>query len=276
MIKWLFVVVMLQLSAVSADAQKLYAIAVGDTDNNAIGMSIGRDLESFNTFVEELGDGLGNDSETFLLTGEHITKGYFEEVINRLSLNADDIVIFAFFGNGGRSANNTSAFPQIMMTSSNDMTAPDIYAESFIPLENIKTTLQNKGAGLVVVLGSCGNDINRAITPKKLISENRQTKNGKSNKDATDALHKLFGAKGYVIMSASSKGEYAWCNNTGSFFAQTFFRDLSDYIKNASKEASWEDFLSKVKNDVIEITKGGLGTNGTSTLQTPVYETNIQ
>jgi len=268
MIRLMLIAAFLHLSAMAADAQKLYAIIAADTSDYAIGGSIERDLEALDNFIDEITDGLHYDNETIYLSGERLSKGHLEKTINAFSFEADDIAIFAFFGQGGRSAKDVSAFPQIMLKARDDMELDD---ECFLPLESVKVMLKNKGAGLVLVLGGCGNSIMRSISPKSPIAETRQIKHDYTHKEA-DTLHKLFEVKGSVIVSASSKGEYAWCNNVnGSFFGQSFFRVFSDYIKSAGESSSWSDLLLKVKNDVVEKCGGASTADGMTIRQTPIY-----
>lgn len=275
MIRLTFIAALLLLPFSAADARTLYAIAVGDTDDNAIGASIATDFNSFTFFIQEIAEGLDCDRGTWLLSGERFSKNCLVETINGMSFNADDIAIFAFFGHGGRSVNDVSEFPQIMLGSVNDITNPNRYAENSIPLENVKSTLLNKGAGLVLVIGGCGNNATKALAPKELIPETRQPLQDRTRKKATDAVHSLFDAKGSITVTASSKNEYAWCNSTGSFFGQSFFDVFSDYIKSAGDNASWDVFLSKVKDSVVEKTKGAVTADGSKIWQTPVYEIDL-
>lgn len=269
MIKWLIVVVLLQLSSVAADAQKLYAIAFANTNDEYIGRINEKDLSCFDDYIDGLASEMKIEKIGSYWVGEECTKSRLEKTINDIRPTADDIVIFVYLGHGGRSSEDASIFPQMTLNS---------YTEKeFVPLEDVKNALVSKGAGFVLVIGNCSNSF-MGLTPKKnVLKTNNDTNVAQSMTKGN--IQGLFSQKGSVIVSASSKGENAWAAIVNGGTRSLLMYMLLDELRQASSTSSWEEVLSAMRQKVAdyfqENIKGQVGNHEINRSQTPAYTIDI-
>jgi len=269
MIKWLLVVIMLQLSSVTVDAQRLYAIAFANTDDAYIGGINKKDLSCFEDYTDSLASEMKCEKIGIECIGDDCTKSRLEKTINNIRPTVDDIVIFAYLGHGGRSSEDVSIFPQMTLNS---------YTETeFVPLEDVKMALVNKGAGFVFVIGNCSNSFN-GLSPQKNVFKTTNDTNVTQNTMKSNTQG-LFSSKGSVIVSASSKGECAWAAIVNGEQHSLFMYVLLNELKQVSSTASWEDVLSATRQKVAdyfrENIKGKIGDHDVNSSQTPAYAIDI-
>jgi len=211
--------------------------------NKPIGEVNQHDLLYFNSFVDSIVSDLNFEKVDFTINGRECTKFRIEEVINEIQPTADDIVIFCYFGYGGRSAEDISEFPQMILNSHDESDS--------VPLEDVKNAFVNKGAGFVFVIGNCGNYVQNQIAHKKDVLKVIVDKQGERCLN-TNKGNGLFAAKGSVTISASSKGEFAFTTFTGSEARSLFMTVLLHELQHHSAESTWEDILQTTRKEVAE------------------------
>jgi len=257
MIRLMLIAALLHLSVVAADAQKLYAIAFAEIDH-ATWQATEWSKQRFLSLSEEVASEFGYEREGIERIGKACSKSALKKTIKNLACSAGDIVMFAYFGHGVRAAGDRSRFPQMVLSSNKE--------RDFVPLEDVKDALLAKGVRFVFVMGDCGNSVSRDVSPKRGILKARRKSVANGGKAGNVNTQNLFGARGSVIVSASSPRECAWVKDR-SVFSDELFSNLG----NVGPEATWSDVLSTVKGDVCRMT----GTIMQVENQNPVYTIDI-
>lgn len=191
------------------------------------------------------------------------------ECIKHFKCGNNDIVLFFYFGHGGRSTQDKSEFPQ-MCLGKNYLNQNS----QWIPLEDVKNAIMKHNPRFLLFFGDCCNDASQDVTPKWGILNSASA--SEINNAQKEGMKKLFAnSKGYVIASGSTKGEFSWYNNTypdgGGFFTTAFINELESYTSQTAN-ADWETLLNRVHKSVLERSQQLVNYNPQKfTLQHPHY-----
>lgn len=118
-IKYFTVVFMLLLSfptcalAITTHST-LHAIILADTDGKDIGQSSEVDVKNMKHLVNTIEKYAGIKANTTVLKGNKLTRSNIEAVINKLTVTAEDVVIFYYSGHGYRHPDTRSPWPYLV------------------------------------------------------------------------------------------------------------------------------------------------------------------
>lgn len=249
----------------ASNAQKIHFICFADTNDPKIGSGVKQNVNLMTCFVMQLAAGLNmeNDIEPLIvMQGNDCNNRNLHSVIQGFQCSSEDIVIFSYFGHGGRGVNDQSDFPQMCLGSNNQ--------SEFVPLEFVKDALSQKGPKFLIVLGDCCNSYSEYILPKT----NTLVTAGPTmlSLRTTNALKKMFMDNyGSVISSGCKKGEYSWVNSIeGGFFTNGLLKGLDEYVNTSNASYTWEELLTNVQGWVVNYSRLALANHG-GYIQTPIF-----
>lgn len=247
-----------------ANAQRIQAIIFADTNDSSIGQGVQVNRNNMKLFINELAAGLGMSESLMpikVYDGYNCTNSNLKQVIKNFSCDSQDIVIFCYFGHGGRSYNDPSEFPQMCLGSNNQA--------DFVPLEDVRDAIVKKGPRFCLVLGDCCNSYASGITKKRNVFN--AAGNTNISLGEAETLQKLFmGFKGAIIGAGCKKGEYSWINSKyGGFFTSGFFYEFGNSLKKG--DSDWNKMFTNIQQSVLDLSKRAPGVGDKGYVQTPIF-----
>ena len=260
--KKLNVLLLCLLAACSVNAQKIHTIIFADTNDAKIGEGVQVNVNNFLEFTLDVASGLGMENayeKAKVYYGNGCNNANLKSCISNFSCDSEDIVIFGYFGHGGRSKDDKSEFPQMCLGANN--------SSDFVPLEDVLDALKSK-ARFVFVTGDCCNNYAGISSKRGTLSAGGPTTLTSSN---SAVMKKLFGMKGAVISSGCQKGEYSWINSiTGGFFTNGFLEEFDNYLDENPSSPEWDKLFENVRKTVVEVSRERLKNQG-GYVQTPIW-----
>ncbi len=203
-----------------------------DESSNNIAASVRNDYNTISQFLTLLENRNLYTVEKITLRGNNTKLSDVKKSLEKINSKKDDIIFVYFSGHGGMDRNGT------FMVCSDGKYLYRNYVESVI------TNKPNKFSTLIT--DACSNDI-EGLAVMRSFHNTKDAKEGKN--DA--AYKKLFDDYlGFMSISASSEGEYAWSDdNLGGYFTHYFFKEA--LIKNPKE--SWLEIFEYSKKKVVQI-----------------------
>lgn len=265
--KYIIIITLMTL-AIPTIAQTIHWITFIDTTDKNVGKIdvLGREV-LYSHFINEVNAALapkGYKAKTYDYYDVRCTPENCKSVVENLSVDAEDIILFYYIGHGGRPNTNVDymrqhPYPQMCLAQHNE--------QKFIPLEWVDEELRSKGARLSVTIGMCCNSLaNISIKDKPLFSPNYGATYMSGNK--MKCIQNLFlGYKGSIIATSASPGQTSICfeSSLGEIDAYTTVLCLlfQNQLDNAST-LDWDTLLDTQKAIIHKNTDGK---------QTPLYNT---
>jgi len=259
--------------AISADAQKIYAIAMANTVDNGvdgkggIGKSCLVDYDNFIREITIIGEYLEYEVDARPFIGQECTKENLLSTLAGINPTNKDIVFFYYSGHGTHAPNDNDLLPQICFKYSSIA-----HQEHFLALRAVKEKLQGKGARLNILMADCCNNIVPGVMPRALQREGGATA---VTDNAAANYKKLFLENtGTIIMTGCEKGQTsAGIDEIGGVYSSAFWDELASLGKGGI-EATWAALTQSTKkqtaydtnNEQIPYTDlSGLNNAGTAT-----------
>lgn len=253
------------LMSIGTFGQKIHTIIFGDTNDLKIGQGVQVNVNHFMEFTLDVASGLGLEQSYTkqVYVGSMCSKNSLMTVLQNFQCGSNDIVLFGYFGHGGRDPKDVSEFPQMCLAERS--------TANFVPLEDVKNLLVRKGAAFVLVMGDCCNSYASIGAKFGTLSAQGPTVLTASN---TEVMRKLFQMQGSVISSGCQKGEYSWVNSmSGGFFTNGFLEEFDKYTQMAPSNPNWDDLFARVRTNVLEFSRTQkLESDGKRWVQTPIYK----
>lgn len=226
------------VTAVPAQGQTLHAILFADTQDASVGRSDLQDFYSISVEVSTIASATGLNLKSYYYKDNLCSSKNLRSVLENLSTNREDVIIFYYTGHGTRSAQDESDFPQMCLASSDPM--------KFYPLEKVLVELERQPARLKLVLGDCCNNVVYGVPPKNIHSKGATI----LTKNPVSVYQGLFlGNKGFLIASGSQAGEtsaamYNAADNSpiGGAFTNSLLATLKG-CASKGMAASWEEVM---------------------------------
>lgn len=226
----------LSFYVVPVTAQTFHLIVIADNKDPAIGKGCEIDQWTMFAQMKEIAEKTKYKFNFISIDNEDFRLGHIKSTIEELSCEPTDIVFLYYTGHGMNLAERKSKWP-LMRIKSND----NVYA-----LDDVHEKLKSKNPQLVITLGDMCNELTNApvasLQSKGIIVEEVEPQN------ETKIYLMLFtDYKGDVLISSSSKGEWAWSTKYGSLYTQQFQEALNN-AANYNSSITWEALLADTEN----------------------------
>lgn len=275
--KKIFTIIALMMVCAFANAQgMLRSIIFADNNDDRIGKGVQCNMDWIQEEIDIIASCIGmEDKEAAPLVFEQFNCNpqNLRQCIKNFKCGNDDIVLFFYFGHGGRSTQDRSEFPQ-MCLGRNYLSQND----QWIPLEDVKSEIMKQNPRFLLVIGDCCNSSDPGISPKFRVLTSAAATEITSTQKA--AMKRLFlNCRGAVIASGSTKGEVSWYYNTtapdgGGFFTKAFQNELENYTAK-KEDADWKTLLERVKNAVVKECQDIKQIDPDMTIQTPHFKIEV-
>lgn len=234
--KYLIVILFLFIVNLEA-APKLTAILIivddyEDAELNNISESVKRDLGTIGGLLNILEKRNLYKVNKIVLRGKDATSQKVKSAINSAATSPDDIFMVFFSGHGGMDSKGTF----VVTREGNNLYRSDL-----------EKAVKGKNARLeILITDACSNEVEEIATARSL-KTSRSSMEGKFD----EIYKKLFGDyEGFMSLSASSEGEYAWSDdNYGGYFTYYFFKE--GLTKNPA--STWNEIFSSSRQKVVQM-----------------------
>ena len=216
----------------------MHLMVVANTDVSDIGAACETDLRRIRSEFGGIAKVLGMTLNEQIIAGTNYGKRTMDQVLETLSPEDNDVVVFVYTGHGFRFKNQPDEYPCLDLSSS----AYDDAEENFMALSDVFRTIVKKQARLNIVLSDCCNseiDMNQPM-----VLSNSLFSRSNTNFDIEKLRVLFLQSKGEVIATAASPGEKAWCGDNGGFFLLSFFENLRSQISALNNDTpSWDTLI---------------------------------
>lgn len=226
------------------DVPTVYSIIVASTYDTTIGVAAEKSKTQFDLFLRNVAKKLDYDYIPNYLVGNECKKKNVMEVLDNFQCDTADIIVFAYFGHGGRSKTETSEFPQMCLYGE--------YQSNYVPVEYVKNRLAKHGARITWVIGDCCNSEGEWIKPKSYTADAlgpmKSTVNRGAEMDLYPKLFKEF--TGVITMCASKKGTFGWSrSDIGMLFNNALTNTINHFgASSLIPGQPWQSVMTVVQN----------------------------
>lgn len=239
--------------APSKGKSKVHVILVGDTNDKKLGKGIETEVAQLSTlFRTTIGQNSTAAVNVTSLTGQNFTRAAIISTINRLDIGPDDAVFFHYNGHGSNTTKRESEFPRMALK------------DQGYGLHDLYTFIRSFNPRLTIVTGDLCNSVPR---PRENVESQYPVTRAVPSQIDPKKVNLLFTkAKGALISTSSSYGEFSWAVNRQGAFTGSFRQNLEGALyDNSNIPASWTSILEKTYKEALEKTKhldSGAGTKG--------------
>lgn len=242
----------------------MHLIMFGDTLDPSIGAGViccQRDIEALFTNAAAQA---GMTIQKYIYRGNDFNRTNLDAVLQNLTCNANDAVIFYYDGHGFRYDNQTEKWNQLSLGMVWDLQSALATSKGSY---EVYTALKAKGARLTLVFADC---CNNKIGFSRTRSRGREATFMRAISSQEHYARLFNKAQGSGIITTSSPGEFASGSDTDSRFSVAFTDAFNDEVNSSNPSpADWVNIYSKSKTAVM------LDASRSGDSQTPMYESNI-
>ena len=275
--KKVLTIIALSMMCAFADAQgMLRSIIFADNNDDRIGKGVQCNMDWIQEEIDIIASCIGMEDNTaapLVFEQFNCNPQNLRQCIKNFKCGNNDIVLFFYFGHGGRSTQDRSEFPQ-MCLGRNYLNQNS----QWIPLEDVKHEIMKQNPRFLLVFGDCCNSSDTGISPKfRVLTSASATEINSTQKAAMK--HLFLNSRGAVIASGSTKNEVSWYYNTtapdgGGFFTKAFQNELEKYAAK-TENADWETLLGRIRDAVVKECQDIKRIDPDMTIQTPHFKVDV-
>ncbi len=215
----------------------LHLFVVANTEVADIGSACRTDYNNITNEMQGITRSLGLPMKKYFVTGQNYSKAALRQQLASLKPKPNDIVFFLYTGHGFRFDNQKDVFPLMALTT-NDYQPLD---GNYVALSDVYNEICKKGARLNIVLSDCCNSKIGEVRP---LQGNTLFSRGNNNFSRKRLADLFYNAKGSILSTAASPGEYSWCDAAGGMFTLSFIQSLRKEISAMNNRAvSWQSIV---------------------------------
>lgn len=240
----------------------LHLFVVANTEVADIGSACRTDYNNITNEMQGISRSLGLPMKKYFVTGQNYSKAALRQQLANLKPKPNDIVFFLYTGHGFRFDNQKDVFPLMALTT-NDYQPLD---GNYVALSDVYNEICKKGARLNIVLSDCCNSKIGEVRP---LQGNTLFSRGNNNFSRKRLADLFYNAKGSILSTAASPGEYSWCDAAGGMFTLSFIQSLRKEISAMNNRAvSWQSIVDNtLKTALSRSSNAAKAQNGLKKMQ---------
>lgn len=224
----------------------MHLFIVANTEVADIGSACRVDYNNIRNEMSGIAQSIGIRLKEYDVTGVNYSKKGLKRQIASLRPAANDIVVFLYTGHGFRFDNQKDPYPMMALTT-NDYQPLD---GNYVALSDVYNAICSKGARLNIVLSDC---CNSKVGERRPLQGNTLFSRGNNNFSRKRLAELFFNAKGSILSTAASPGEYSWCDAAGGMFTLSFIQSLRREISAMSTgEVSWQSIVDNTLKNALQ------------------------
>lgn len=224
----------------------MHLFVVANTEVADIGIACRTDLGNITNEMQGITKSLGIPLKQYTVTGQGYSKAKLKQQLANLVPGTNDIVFFLYTGHGFRFDDQKDVFPMMAFTT-NDYQSLD---GNYVALSDVYNEICKKGARLNIVLSDCCNSKIGEVRP---LQGNTLFSRGNNNFSRKRLADLFYNAKGSILSTAASPGEYSWCDAAGGMFTLSFIQSLRKEISAMNKKAvSWQSIVDNTLRTALQ------------------------
>lgn len=208
------------------------------------------DMNSINTWIDQIIQNTGITLNRILLTGtgRNLSQSALLNAIATLPVGSNDVIMFYYTGHGGANEFPGGSKWPLMLFQNDEL----------VDYAVISSAIKAKGARFVVTIADCCNNYSYQAKSTSFIP-----------KGTADNYYTLFvQQRGYIVISAASKGEFSLAVRDGGMFTNQFLRVF--YANVGTDDPSWQTIMQQASQ-----TLGAYDGSGGLILFHPQYDMEI-
>lgn len=225
---------------------KLHLFTLINSEVADIGAACATDYGNISNEMRGIAQSLGIQLKEYRVTGNNFSKAGLLNQLKQLKPSGNDIVLFMYSGHGFRFDDQKDQYPMMALTT-NDYQPLE---GNYVALSDIYNEICSKGARLNIVLSDCCNSM---IGERRPIQGNTLFSRGNNNFSRKRLAELFFNAKGSILSTAASPGEYSWCDAAGGMFTLSFIQSLRQEISAMnSSPVEWQHVVDNTLNTALQ------------------------
>lgn len=266
---------LLMTVCLSLQAQTIHWITFADTTDPNVGkIDVNTHQILYTRWISSVNAALapkGYKTQIHDFYGSKTSPENCKSIVQNLICDPEDIVVFYYLGHGGRSMNDTSRYPQMLLAQN--------YENMCVPLTWVHQELKRKNPRLTLTIGMCCNSYDENLSAKNTIAFGLNNSSASFSNNEIQNIQKLFlGYKGDIIVSSSKPGQSSWGCYKQDFGITDFFSYhlIKQFARMSAqdKDPKWEELLSSISDIVNNETLAASNTSNVRQ-QTPIYDVNV-
>lgn len=244
------------------DKPVMHLFVMANTQVADIGQACKVDFNNITNEMRGIAQSLGIKVKEYDVAGEGYSKSNLLKQLSSLKPGKNDIVFFLYTGHGFRFDNQQDQFPMMALTT-NDYQPLE---GNYVALSDVYDEICKKGARLNIVLSDC---CNSEIGERRPLQGNTLFSRGNNNFSRKRLAELFFNAKGSILSTAASPGEYSWCDTAGGMFTLSFIQSLRKEISAMNHSSvSWQSVVDNtLKSALLRSSNNAEAQNGLKKMQ---------
>lgn len=211
-----------------------------------IGSACAVDYRNIASEMRGITNSLGIRLKEYKVTGNNFSKTGLRQQLAQLKPGSNDIVLFLYSGHGFRFDNQQDQYPMMALTT-DDYQSLD---GNYVALTDVYNEICSKNARLNIVLSDC---CNSNLGVRRPLQGNTLFSRGNNNFSRVRLQELFFNAKGSILSTAASPGEYSWCDDAGGMFTLSFIQSLRREISVLNQEpVDWQHVVNNTLRTALQ------------------------
>ena len=229
-----------------------HLIVVANTEVSDIGQACKVDLANVKSEFKGVAKALNMTYDEQLVSGEKYGKQELSDVVRKMSVGTNDVILFVYTGHGFRFADQKDQYPNMDLSA----TSYDDITKNYVAVSDVYRELSQKGARLCLVFSDC---CNSEISLNRPVLASNSLYSRSNNSYDKDKLKSLFvDSKGSLVATAAKPGEYSWCGTNGGFFLMSLLESMRNQISVISTVTpSWNTLVSDAISSALKKSTSG-------------------
>ncbi len=230
---------LISLTTTPIQGQTIKAIIVADFDDALLRSASLKDVEIMAQNCRQISQGIRYSLQRIDLNREQFTGAAVRAMLDTLTAQPGDVLLFYYTGHGFNTEANASNYPYLKLKD---------WQQNPLSLDEISSRLEKKAARLKILIGDCCNGV---VPRSRTLAMAPVHKGMGVADDQNRVLQKLFvDACGTVKVASAQRTQLAQADPAnGSLYTQAFENAFENALdKNRPESVSWEMLLSDTQN----------------------------